>query len=81
MTAIDIGLIELFDDHLKSKGIFYEASIVGGSAIMLVASGHRPTGDIDSLQKIPDDVRVEIAAFATIRGLDPRWSDSESLAN
>lgn len=73
MTTIDIGTIELFDAHLKEKGLSYSASIVGGTAIMLVASAQRSTGDIDSLQAIPDNIRKEIAAFAAIRGLDPKW--------
>jgi hypothetical protein len=81
MKPIDNGIIVLFDAHLNDKGITYNASIVGGAAIMLVASGQRSTGDIDSLQRIPDDVRAEIAAFATIQGLDPKWFNDHASRN
>jgi hypothetical protein len=66
---------------LKNKGITYHASIVGGTAIMLVANGQRPTGDIDSLQRIPDEVRIEIAAFATAHELDPKWFNDQASRN
>jgi hypothetical protein len=78
---IDIGLIELFDQYLKAKGISYSASIVGGVAIMLVANGQRPTGDIDSLQRIPDEVRAEIGRFAKERGLEANWFNDNASRN
>lgn len=81
MKDIDIGVIELFDLHLKEKGMSYKASIVGGTAIMLVANGQRPTGDIDSLQRIPDDIRAEIVQFAKIRDLDPSWFNDHASRN
>lgn len=64
MTPINIGLITLFDAHLHVCGISYKSSIVGGAAIMLIASSQRATGDIDSLHRIPNDVVKEIATFA-----------------
>lgn len=81
MKPIDLGLIEGFDRHLKEKGISYTASIIGGAAIMLVADGQRATGDIDSLQRIPDNVRAEIASFAKARGLEPTWFNDNASRN
>lgn len=81
MKTIDVGLIELFDQHLHSKGISYRASIVGGAAILLVADGQRATGDIDSLQRIPDNVRAEIVSFAATRGLEPTWFNDHASRN
>ncbi len=81
MKPIDLGLIEDFDRHLKEKGISYSASIIGGAAIMLVADGQRATGDIDSLQRIPDNVRTEIATFAKARSLEPTWFNDHASRN
>jgi hypothetical protein len=81
VRPIDNGIIELFDAHLNAKGMTYSASIVGGAAIMLVASGQRPTGDIDSLQRLPDEVRAEITAFATVHDLDPKWFNDHASRN
>jgi len=78
---IDIGLIEKFDKHLKAKGLCYSASIVGGAAIMLVANEQRSTGDIDSLQRIPDEIRVEIGHFAAEHGLDATWFNDHASRN
>ncbi len=81
MKTVDIGLIELFDSHLQKKSLSYSASIIGGAAIMLVASGQRPTGDIDSLQRIPDEIRAEIIAFAIERDLEPKWFNDHASRN
>lgn len=81
MKSIDIGLINLFDQHLHQKGISYSASIVGGTAIMLIAGNQRTTGDIDSLQAIPDSVRTEIFSFAVARGLEPTWFNDHASHN
>jgi hypothetical protein len=81
MKSVDIGLIELFDRHLEAKGLTYKASIIGGTAIMLVADGQRATGDIDSLQRIPDNIRAEIASFAAARGLEPAWFNDNASRN
>ena len=71
MKHIDIGLIEDFDFYLRELTLTYCASIIGGAAIMLVANNQRATGDIDSLQRIPDEVRKAISSFAKGRALDP----------
>lgn len=81
MKTIDISLIELFDQHLQKERLAFKASIVGGTAIMLIAKGQRVTGDIDSLQQIPDVIRTEIANFATVYGLDPNWFNDHVSRN
>ncbi len=81
MKPIDNGIIELFDTHLTDKGMTYNASIVGGAAIMLIANGQRPTGDIDSLHQIPQEIRAEIAAFARAHGLTPKWFNDHASRN
>ena len=81
MTTIDIGLIELFDLHLHSKSLKYQASIIGGAAIMLVANGQRPTGDLDSIVRIPDEIKAEIRAFAIIRQISEDWFNDNASRN
>jgi len=81
LKPIDLSLIEAFDRHLKQKNISYSASIIGGAAVMLVADCQRATGDIDSLQRIPDNVRTEIASFAKARGLEPTWFNDHASRN
>lgn len=81
MTPINIGLIQLFDAHLHEREISYSSSIIGGAAIMLIASSQRSTGDIDSLHRIPNEIVAEIVSFATIHGLDPRWFNDIASRN
>ncbi len=81
MKAIDVGLIELFDQYLYEKGISYKASIIGGVAIMLIANHQRSTGDIDSLQKIPKEVYEEIVKFAKVHQLEKNWFNDHVARN
>ena len=62
MNSIDINLISLFDQHLAAAGLSYKASIIGGAAILLIANSQRATGDIDSLLKIPYEIKSEISS-------------------
>ena len=78
---IDIELIRSFDRHLQEKGLAYTASIIGGAAIMLVASSLRPTGDIDSILSIPPDIKDAIVEFARKNSIKETWFNDNASRN
>lgn len=78
---VSLELIEKFDLHLLSKQKKYRASIIGGAVIMLVANSKRTTGDIDSLTKIPEDIKLEIEAFAAQEGIPQNWINDNASRN
>lgn len=71
----------MFDAHLKKRGCTYKASIVGGTAILLIANVQRSTGDIDSIRKIPQDIKEEIVSFANAQGIRDTWFNDNASRN
>lgn len=78
---VDVELLKRFDAYLVSKGLLYEASIIGGAAILLVANAARATGDVDSLLKIPENIKMAIAQFALVEGINERWFNDNASRN
>ena len=81
VNSIDLNLISLFDQHLAAAGLSYKASIIGGAAILLIANSQRATGDIDSLLKIPNEIKSEILKFARIQKIDETWFNDNASRN
>lgn len=81
VNSIDINLISLFDQHLAAACLSYKASIIGGAAILLIANSQRATGDIDSLLKIPKEIKSEILKFARIQKIDESWFNDNASRN
>ncbi len=80
-VKISLHLIEKFDAFLFERNLVYAASIVGGTAILLIANSSRPTGDIDSISKIPPDIKKCIANFAVREGISPTWFNDNVSRN
>lgn len=78
---IDVGLLKKFDSHLADKQIEYSASIIGGTAILLIANSSRVTGDVDSLTQIPEEIKNEIADFAKKQGISANWFNDNASRN
>jgi len=81
MNTINIDIIKLFDQHLLTKGLSYRASIIGGTAIMLIANQRRTTGDVDSLLTIPDEIKNEIRLFAKTEHIADSWFNDNASRN
>lgn len=80
-TEISLPLIQKFDDFLLERKLTYTASIVGGAAILLIASSSRSTGDIDSISRIPPEIKECIASFAARERISSSWFNDNVSRN
>ena len=69
---IDSSILDAFDEYLFGAGKSLSASIVGGGVIYLIARA-RVTGDIDSITKLPDDIKPLIESFARENDIPKNW--------
>lgn len=71
--------IEAFDDHLATRGLRFEAIVIGGSALALLGVITRQTRDVDILApELPPSVAEAARAFARTQrtlgvDLDDEW--------
>ncbi len=70
---VDGSILGEFDKFLGSQGQKFKASIVGGTAIKLLALETRSTGDLDSLTKIPEDIKRSIREFSVNQDIPKDW--------
>ncbi|SMF83650.1 DUF6036 family nucleotidyltransferase [Pseudobacteriovorax antillogorgiicola] len=69
---IDTTILDSFDFYLNKHDKSFTASIVGGGAIYLIARA-KVTGDIDTITKIPEDIKRLSKAFALEQDIPQRW--------
>lgn len=69
----------MFDAFLDSEGLAFEATIIGGSALVLLDVVQRTTDDCDVLDPpIPTDIDGAAKRFARAHGLAPDWLNAKS---
>jgi hypothetical protein len=72
-------VIPAFDVFLASRGLRFEAVILGGSALALLGVVTRTTDDCDVLDpEIPADVAAAAREFAAVSGIDAGWLNSKA---
>ncbi len=73
------AIIPQFDAHLQSRGLRFEAVIVGGAALSLLGVTVRTTDDCDVLDPvIPDDIASAASEFGQSFGLVADWLNCKS---
>jgi len=78
-------VLEAFDRYLADQGLSFEATVIGGAALIVMGTIQRATRDVDILDpKIPQAVAKAAVQFARQRqefGLDEHWLNNgpESL--
>lgn len=71
--------IQLFDAHLKRNGLYFEAIIIGGAALNVMAIIKRETMDVDCLDPaIPSEIKASAEQF---RSAHPELALSEKWLN
>lgn len=71
------AIIIEFDKYLKTKGLAFEAVIIGGAALNILDISSRKTKDVDCLDpEIPNEIKLASQDFAKQRtdlDLDSNW--------
>jgi hypothetical protein len=68
------AVIEQFDLYLDERGLVFEATIIGGAALIVLGIINRATKDLDCLDpSIPDEIKQAAKDFSKPAGLDPDW--------
>jgi hypothetical protein len=66
-----IEVVKAFDEYLGKKGCTFQATIIGGSALLLMGVIERATQDVDCLSpKVPKNIKEISVEFA-------RWYSSQ----
>lgn len=72
-------IIPEFDAFLAQRGLRFEATVIGSSALVLLGITMRATDDCDVLDpSIPEEIQVAARDFGMSRGIDPDWFNHKS---